>query len=480
MTDTRTTVERIKSANAVPSTDSFPSGALSSSALLARIDERNQTMTDTLTPIRPTDSVKPPRRGRGPLIALAVAAVILLVIGVTSFTILSNDSNPVPPATDAPTTTAAPTTTTVAPAPTTLAPLEGLLPADTPPLEVVEMLQAEWAAGDIEGAEALIRPDSHFFTDGLAPGIARETLYRSTTGMAIENDCAIGTPSQIEPWTFRFATSAMVTCTETLTSGLEPGVVVGGGTAAYEVADGWIVEVIIVDYKGALDERSGLDAYRTCVQEFFPDDFATVFSATSLQIIVETAEAQAMHAELVPFFAGDTGPRGELALPADTPLLDVVNEFTTRYDAADIEGYEALLHPAGAPESLGVGQSSWFAAATGMTTERTCTQVTPTQVRCDEIATSGLLPGTVVAEFPSIWNGRAGWIWTVEFEEAREIDFANPTTGPGVAEYRIWVQENDPDVFGALFIGSLTMRLDTPDIRQAHRDMIQRYLAATG
>lgn len=478
MTDISTTVDRIKSADTVPSPDSLPSGAMSSAALLARIDERSKTMTDTLTPIRQVDPSKPPSRGRGPLLAFAVAAVLILVIGVTTFNVLTGDSQP-EVADPVPTTTVAPTTTTAAP-PTTLAPLEGLLPANTPPIEVVEALQAEWAAGDIAGAEALIRPDSHFFTDDLASGVAPEILYRSVTGMTSEGECAIGTPPQLEPWTFSFATSVMVTCTDTLTSGLEPGVVVGGGTTAYEVADGWIVEFIIVDYQGALDERTGRDAYRNWVQEFFPTEFATVFNPTTLTMILETEEAQAKHAELIPFFVGDTGPRGELALPADTPLLDVVNEFVTRYDAADIAGYEALLHPASGYETGSNSAGSWFAAVTGMTTERTCTEISPTQVRCEEIAISGLVPGVVVAWFPSTWNGRAGWIWTVEFEEGAELDFANPATALGVAEYRSWVQANDAEAFATLFIGAVSMRLDTPEVRAQHQATIAAYLAATG
>ena len=70
MTDTHTTLERLKSANAVPSTDSLPSSALSSVDLLARIDERSMTMTETTTVGYSTEAPEPPKRGRGPLLAL--------------------------------------------------------------------------------------------------------------------------------------------------------------------------------------------------------------------------------------------------------------------------------------------------------------------------------------------------------------------------------------------------------------------------
>jgi hypothetical protein len=106
MTDTHTTLERLKSDNAVPSTDSLPSSALSSVDLLARIDERSTGMTETNTVTYP-DSPQPPKRGRGPLLALAVAAAVLLV-GVLG--LLAANRNEVEPAQIVPTTEAVPTT----------------------------------------------------------------------------------------------------------------------------------------------------------------------------------------------------------------------------------------------------------------------------------------------------------------------------------------------------------------------------------
>ena len=483
MTDINATVERIKSANAVPSTDSFPNGAWSSTQLLVRIDERNETMTDTLTPVRQIDPSKPPRRGRGPLIALAVAAALILILGVVGFNLLTGDSppdvvEPVPTTTTvAPTTTsAAPTTTTP---PTTTIVSQSPLPPDTPPLAMIDALAASWNLGNVEAGWALFHPDSLSFLADSRPGIDTELWYRYATRMVITGECEVRTPPQLADLEPRVEGAQMVACVDTITSGLDPDGFVAGGTWAISVADGWIHDFFIVDFVGAASETTGLNLYRDWMLQNFPDQHATLFDQTSLTIVVDTAEAREAHREFVPFFRGDTGPRDALALPADTPLLDVVAEFTRRYDTGDIEGYEALIHPAGAPDTLGVEQASWFTAVTGMTTERTCTQVTPTQIRCDEVATSGLVPGLVVAEATSVWNGRAGWIWTIEVEEATEGDFTNPGSAPGVAEYRSWVQENEPDAFNTLFIVSINMRLDTPEVRAAHMEMVQRYLAAT-
>ncbi len=128
MTDTRLTIERVISANQIPSLDTLPASALTSAGLLARIDERSMAMTNTtLTPVHDTGPGNRPNRWRGPLIALAAAAALILLIGVTTFNVLRGDENPVttepPPTTIAPATTVAPATTA---APTTVArtPLE--------------------------------------------------------------------------------------------------------------------------------------------------------------------------------------------------------------------------------------------------------------------------------------------------------------------------------------------------------------------
>jgi len=421
-------------------------------------------MTDTLTPLHKVDPSEPPRRGRGPLLALAVAAVLILIIGVASFSLLNNDEAPV--ATDPP----APTTT-VASLP------ESPLPADTPALEVVNRLQAAWDAGDIARAESLIWPESPYFTFDVETGISREVMYRSVTGMTAERECVLGAPPQLAERPLLVVGAEMVTCNETLTSGLEPGVEIGGGVVAAEVADGWVTDVIIVDYIGALDERAGLNNYRNWLQETIPDRYPDLFNENTLTIIVETPVAQEGHRELVPFFLADTGPRPERALPAETAMTDVVAEFHRRWDAGDVEGYEAIINPAiGYPP----GNDAWaarFADVTGVTAERTCTEVDAITLRCQETATSGLLPGETTASTVD-YVVRNGWILAINFVEG-ESALITPATAAGVSEYRLWVRDNYPDRFDTLFAVGVTMVLDTEEVRELHRQTIAEYLAAT-
>ena len=68
--NTNTTIQRIESANSVPSADTLPIGTWSADDLLTRIDERSRPMTDLKpTPTRQPDPGKP-SRWRGPAIAL--------------------------------------------------------------------------------------------------------------------------------------------------------------------------------------------------------------------------------------------------------------------------------------------------------------------------------------------------------------------------------------------------------------------------
>jgi hypothetical protein len=463
MTDMHETLERITSANAVPSPDSFPSGALSSVDLLARIDERSTTMTDTLTPLRPTEPGKPPKRSRGPLIALAVAAVVLLIIGISSFALLSrDDSGPadtIPPA----------------PAPTT-APIESVLPPDTPPLEVVAALQAAWDAGDMDLAEALISPDSGYFSNDSGPGIAEEIWYRHATKMTVERECSLDA-APFETLGLPLGDGVPVSCNETLISGLQPGRIIGGGFFGAEVADGMVTDFYIDEYVGALTEDAAFDGYRSWMEKFNPDAAGDLFRADGT-MIADTNTARIRHNELVAVFVATFGPRTERALPVDTPLLEVVATFQERFATGDIEGYEAIFHPMSGYDSGRDAASSWFAAVTGLVADRQCELVSDTQVRCTETQRSGLAPGTVSEPFTTLWNGADGYVWTVEFPDGPPPTFGSPSAGAGVAEYRAWVEENEPDTFGELFTG-VAMQLGTEELRAAHSEMIATYLAAT-
>lgn len=166
MTDTHTTLERLKSANAVPSTDSLPSGALSSVGLLARIDERNRTMTETTTVGHSPDAPEPPTR-RGALIALGVAAAVLLLVGGLS--LLSTDQTELEPAQRVPTTEAAPDYATAR--------------------ETLDAWATATGAGDVDAAMA-----THSFDpDEVEAGRESLAYLAATVSHAEFNDCEFST-----------------------------------------------------------------------------------------------------------------------------------------------------------------------------------------------------------------------------------------------------------------------------------------------
>lgn len=262
-------------------------------------------------------------------------------------------------------------------------------------------------------------------------------------------------------------------------SGLQPGTAIGGGTFAAEVADGMILDIMILpDFVGGLDETEGLDLYRSWVRDTRPDQFEELF-AFGLNLRVDTPELRAAHQDMVVFFLTSTGPRAEGALPVDTPLVEVVETFLERSDAGDVAGYEPIFHPLSGYVRGQDADASWFAAVTGVVAERSCELVTDTQVRCIQSFRSGLEPGTVSEESTIVFNGADGYIWTVEFPGGQPVEFDDLSTSPGVAAYRDWVQNNEPDSFSELFVAGLSMRLDTEEVRSAHTEMVARYLAAT-
>ena len=283
MNDTLKALERIRSADTVPSMDAFPTGALTSDALLARIDERS-TMTDTLTPIRLDEPSKPPASKRGPLLAIAVAAIVLVVVGVAGFALTRDEGTP--PVTSEPTTTVAPTTT--APT-TTLAP--GALPVDTPALEVVQAWNARWAAGDVEGFEALVDPGASYFADNAGTAVARGSWYRIATGATVESTCSNITAQRIR-------------CETTSISGLTPGeVLLDRSITVYTVADGRIQNFEFPDGYAPYYayDIEGLERYRVWLRENDPSAFEELF-AFGETIVLETEEVRAAHQEQIARF----------------------------------------------------------------------------------------------------------------------------------------------------------------------------------
>jgi hypothetical protein len=445
-------VELIKSVDAVPSTNALPSGALSSADLLALIDERNRNMTDTKTRRRAgqptTEGVESRRRYRGPLVALASAAVLAVVFIVTTNLGPGGDGSATAPP------VAAPPVAERAPR---------ALPADTPLLEVVTTFMERFDSGDISGYEALFHPDNGY----VSGSDAEASWFGDVTGVQHDRSCELVSETQVR-------------CVERATSGLEPGTVTDEFTTLWNGADGYILSIEFPD--GAPIEFNdptnapGVAAYREWLERINPDEFAKLFTEAGAMKL-DTNEARSGHRGFVPFFLSSTGPRAEGALPADTPLFEVVSTFIERFDAGDIAGYEVIFHPMAGYPSGQDAETSWFGAVTGMQHERDCEVVGETEVQCTEVAISGLEPGTRSEEITTVWSGADGYIWNIEFPDGAPADFTDPSSGPGVAAYREWVEVNAPDVVGELFLDDSRLILDTEEARAAHRELVARFLA---
>jgi ketosteroid isomerase-like protein len=445
-------VELIESVDTVPSTNALPSGALSSAELLALIDERNKNMTDTKTRRQagqqPTDRLGSRRRYRGPLVALASAAVLAVVFIVTTNLGPGGDGSVTAPPVVAP-----PVAERAARA----------LPADTPLLDVVATFMDRFDSGDISGYEALFHPDTGY----VSGSDAEASWFGAVTGIQHDRSCESVTETQVQ-------------CVEQATSGLEPGTVTDEFTTLWNGADGYILSIEFPD--GAPVEFSdpinapGVAAYREWLRRINPDEFAALFTDEGAMKL-DTNEARSGHREFVPFFLSSTGPRAEGALPADTPLLEVVSTFVERFDAGDVAGYEAIFHPMAGYPSGQDAETSWFGAVTGMQHERDCQVISETEVQCSEVAISGLEPGTRSEEITSVWAGADGYIWSIEFPDGPPRDFTDPSSGPGVAAYREWLEINAPDVVGELFLDDARLALDTEEARAAQRELVARFLA---
>ncbi len=454
MTNAQRTVERIKSANAVPSMDSFPPGALSSSALRHRIDERKMAMSSNLIYETETELPGPPTKRRGPLVALAVAAAILVVVGIAAISTSSrNDLTPV----DQPAIT-----TPVVPAPAERD--ARALPADTPLLEVVATFQERSDRGDVEGFEALFHPENGYVRGSNAEG----SWFAAATGITTQRNCVALPTTQIS-------------CTERATSGLDPTVTTSEYTTLWTGAEGYIYTVEFPDgfpepALGDPVDGPGVPEYRDWLEARFPDAFPDLFSNGSA-IKVDTEDARTEHQRFIAMYLASIGPRSELALPADMPLADVVSVFRQRFAAGDVEGYEAIFHPSAGYESGSDAEAAWFSEITGAATEVDCNVVTYTQLRCTERSMPGLVPGTISDPFETIWNGADGYIWSIEFSEGTPSGF-DLINGPGVAAYRQWVETNAPDQFDELFSNGGKVNLLTADLRATHAALVTDYLAS--
>jgi hypothetical protein len=446
-------VELVRSVDTVPSTNVLPSGALSSADLLALIDERNRNMTDTKTRRKaghaPTDRAGSLRRYRGPLVALASAAVLAVVFIVTTNLGPGGDGSVTAPPFAAP-----PVAERAARA----------LPADTPLLEVVATFMERFDNGDISGYEALFHPDAGY----VSGQDAEASWFGDVTGVQHDRNCELVSETKVR-------------CVERATSGLEPGTVTEEITTLWNGADGYIFSIEFPDGPPPVEfsdptNAPGVAAYREWLRRINPDEFAGLFTDDGAMKL-DTNEARSGHRGFVPFFLSSTGPRADGALPADTPLLEVVATFMERFDSGDIAGYEAIFHPMAGYKSGQDAETSWFGAVTGIQHERDCEVVGETEVKCSEVAISGLEPGTRSEEITTLWAGADGYIWNIQFPDGAPGDFTDPSSGPGVAAYREWVEINAPAVAGELFSDDSRLTLDTEEARAAHRELVARYLA---
>ena len=258
MTNINATLERIRAADPVPSTDSFPADAMSSEALLARIDERSTNVTDIKTAPKTNHEREPASRWRGPAIAVAVAAGILLIVGIVSVVSLTTDD--APPAAPAPQTTDA-------------------LPD---PVAVVTEFNRLYDAGDA-GFEAFYSEDIQLDQDGANRTISQ---YMAATGMTVAYDCT--------------AVGEQVQCTTTRTSGIDPSQTYPPFTGTYVVVNGKITAMgASGPYENPmLQDRPALTAYAEWVRDNHPDkyDDLILFGTT---LLINDAETRRLQGQMI-------------------------------------------------------------------------------------------------------------------------------------------------------------------------------------
>ncbi len=285
MNNRHTALERIRSADTVPSMDAFPSGALTSDALLARIDERS-TMTDTLTPLELEKPPGPQQRNRGPLLAMAAAAAVLLVVGVFGFVMLAGDDTVAPASGDF---------TRRQPGGGGPATAEsGSLPADTPPLDVALAHMERWERGDVPGSEAVIAPDAYFIGANIdimradvAPLYARASWHVLVTGATVDTTCIQLTDERVQ-------------CDTVITSGLTPGTVLLDEPAILVISEGQIVGFEYPEGAGNLvgADALGIQGYQAWLRSTDPDAHAELF-VFGETMVLETETVRKSHQEKI-------------------------------------------------------------------------------------------------------------------------------------------------------------------------------------
>jgi len=211
-------------------------------------------------------------RWRGPAIAAAVAAVILVVVGIVGLMMRSD----VAPADTPPTTVPAP---------------EVEAPSD--PAGVVDAYLAAVDSGDYEAYEAFLDPDKPDLFVGLNGG-RTSARYQAATGMIATHSCS--------------ADGSTVTCTTTRRSGLDPAATYPPYQMVATVENGLITELTFdATYVWAdrADARA-LEGYRAWVQENRADVYDQLFGS-GFEILLSPPDTISLHREVVAEYLGAGG-----------------------------------------------------------------------------------------------------------------------------------------------------------------------------
>jgi hypothetical protein len=287
MTSIEQARQRLESANPVPPSTSFPEATWSNAELLERVHERRRTMTDTLTPVEVTRAPsQPPRRGRGPLIALATAAAAIVVVGgVFALTNLVGDDEG----------DVASTSTTVV--------LE-----NAGDLDVINQFYRAFKAGDAAAAMSLISPDAVDCPD-CSPDGSGIVLDDGATDSAEERGAQgsrllVASGGRLEVSCERIGPNQAL-CEEQFFSGfgaasaiLNP---IQEATVLFTVEDGLIAAAWNEDSRFDSyfqSEGINISLYRQWLQENHPEDYPTLFEL-DVRIMLNTPERMELHEQYI-------------------------------------------------------------------------------------------------------------------------------------------------------------------------------------
>ena len=200
MINTRQALTALREANPAVDEHGLSHATWSASDLLLEVARRTDMQTQQPTELKAARPAPPPKEGRGPLIAMASAAAVLVIGALFALTSLGGDSvEPEPATTSPPETTVAPSTTQPPP-PTTVATVEEVLDAISEEgLSVATAFIDALLVGDLATAEtyALDSVALYLVDGGGVQGVgpSGELPWKNALGWdATLNECIITTP----------------------------------------------------------------------------------------------------------------------------------------------------------------------------------------------------------------------------------------------------------------------------------------------